>query len=360
MDRRWFAPLVLAVVPPALAVAESFPYSARVTVDGTYVRSGPGNEYYPTAKLAAGCKVEVYRHDAGDWCAIRPPEGSFSWVPAKYLKLGRDGVAEVLAMEVPARVGSHLSDVRDVVQVRLRRGETVAVLDTKEFIAGEEPGTWYKIAPPAGEFRWIAAAKIKPDAGSAPPSTLAAAVSRPLSAEECRRALDELELELAKMLAEEPSVWEFQELRPRAESLVKQAQTPVDQNRARKVLSRIEHSEDVKGRYLDVARRRNDSRLPPPQAPTFEFQASPPPDGRFDAHGRLARFVSPKVGAPRYALIDEQGNVQCFVTPAPGVNMEYYLNRVVAVSGIRGVTGQQNAQHVTAKHVQAIDDTRLR
>ncbi|MCL4194266.1 MAG: SH3 domain-containing protein, partial [Thermoguttaceae bacterium] len=114
MVRSWIAASVLLSLS-AYAAALEFPYSARVTVDGTYIRSGPGYEYYPAAKLAAGSSVEVYRHDTGDWCAIRPPDGSFSWVPARYLKLGPDGVAEVIALEVPARVGSHLSDVRDVV-----------------------------------------------------------------------------------------------------------------------------------------------------------------------------------------------------------------------------------------------------
>ena len=51
-----------------------------ITADDVYVRSGPGENYYPTDKLKAGQEVEVYRHDPGGWYAIRPPKGSFSWV----------------------------------------------------------------------------------------------------------------------------------------------------------------------------------------------------------------------------------------------------------------------------------------
>ena len=44
--------------------------------------SGPGKNYYPTDKLHKGEKVEIYRHDPGGWCAIKPPRQSFSWVSA--------------------------------------------------------------------------------------------------------------------------------------------------------------------------------------------------------------------------------------------------------------------------------------
>ena len=53
-----------------------------------YVRSGPGDEYYPTDRLPEGSQVEVYRHDEGGWCAIRPPVSSFSWVSSRHVALG--------------------------------------------------------------------------------------------------------------------------------------------------------------------------------------------------------------------------------------------------------------------------------
>ena len=51
---------------------QTFPYTAYVAVDDVYVRSGPGQNYYPTDKLKRGQEVEVYRHDPGGWCAVRP------------------------------------------------------------------------------------------------------------------------------------------------------------------------------------------------------------------------------------------------------------------------------------------------
>ena len=84
----------LAAVGASSAAGQetSFPYTAYANTDDTYVRSGPGKNYYPTDKLARGDKVEVYRHDPGGWYAVRPPRGSFSWVPARLLQPTKDGL----------------------------------------------------------------------------------------------------------------------------------------------------------------------------------------------------------------------------------------------------------------------------
>jgi hypothetical protein len=148
---------VVAVSLPAGAahVGVEFPYIAYVTESDALVRSGPGRKHYPTAQVPAGFAVEVYRHDAGGWCAIRPPEGSYSLVPLQQLQPLDDRAAQVTADGVPARVGSALGDQRNSVQVMLARGERVGLLD-----APSPTNPWVRIAPPAGEFRWIAATRL--------------------------------------------------------------------------------------------------------------------------------------------------------------------------------------------------------
>lgn len=147
--------LILALSLAASATfAQHGPYTAYINTDEVYVRSGPGKNYYPTQKLQRGDQVEVYRHDPGGWFAIRPPEGSFSWISGEYVK-SEDGQGTVIGDRVVARVGSEFSDVRDVIQVRLHRGEQLQIIGQKEFNPGPAAQTWYKIAPPSGEFRWI-------------------------------------------------------------------------------------------------------------------------------------------------------------------------------------------------------------
>jgi len=133
------------------------PYQTRVVGDDVCARSGPAATYYPTDRLPAGTVVDVYRHAAGGWCGIRPPEGSFSWVEARDVRFDAPEpelpvVAVIAGDRVPCRVGSQLSDIRDVVQVRLVDEEVVEVLQEHGSTDGK---LWYKIAPPSGEFRWV-------------------------------------------------------------------------------------------------------------------------------------------------------------------------------------------------------------
>ncbi len=136
-----------------LFAQEASSYVAYVVHADSYVRSGPGQRYYPTQQLPQGFAVKVYRHDGDGWCAIRPPEGSFSWVAAHEMRLVEPNVAEVIAERAVTRVGSTLSPTRSAVQVLLERGERVAAAPGKPT---DDPN-WLRVVPPAGEFRWIAA-----------------------------------------------------------------------------------------------------------------------------------------------------------------------------------------------------------
>ena len=69
-----------------IAAAEDFPYTAYIAADKTDVVAGPGHRFYATDRLSRGTKVEIYREEASGWLAIRPPDGSFSWMPAEFVE----------------------------------------------------------------------------------------------------------------------------------------------------------------------------------------------------------------------------------------------------------------------------------
>jgi hypothetical protein len=149
-------------------IEQEFPYAAYTTHNASAVRSGPGRNFYATDKLPAAEMVVVYKHQ-DDWCAIRPPEGSFSWVKADDLRISSEGIGIVLAEGAASRIGSRISDLRDVIQVRLERGEEVEVLDAIQVSNDNGVEFYCKIAPPSGEFRWIRKddlSREKPDASS--------------------------------------------------------------------------------------------------------------------------------------------------------------------------------------------------
>ncbi len=495
--------LILSVLPVFGALAapageRAMPYKAYITSTDVYVRSGPGKNYYPTGKLAEGTEVEVYRHDPGGWYAIRPPEGSFSWVSARFVEIGDDGLGTVTGDRVAARVGCEFSDIRDVIQVRLHEGEVVEILGEKQFSGTADAGKWYKIAPPAGEFRWVFGRLVDPDymtsgIRSAPentsplvapaaraaidnnrePETLgdlevkaagdqllaadqpallpseetltakplakvaeregalaswvpagspgsnpgpqvvpserltshetvekdrqtAAAAGGPpgyvspgipeLNQREKQQsggspagrlpaiaprlpfgeALDRLELQLSQMLAEEPTAWSFAELEIQAQALMERAQTAVERGKVRLVLNKIARSADIKNRYAQFVEKeveldRREERLEGMRAAGVASSEHAPPlaeetaTRRFDGMGRLARVVASDLGAPQYALVNDEGKVECYVTPAPGLNLRYYVGSRVGVHGALGYIPERQARLVTARHVTPLD-----
>lgn len=160
--------LFVALLSSALPAGE-FPYSARISNATAAMRSGPGTQFYATGQLLQDEEVEVYRH-VGTWCAIRPTPSSFSYVRADHVRVTE--VPDVLEISVEGartRVGSEINDEFKVQYVTLHRGERVRMVgDSVTF--GRPPRRWYKIAPPSGEFRWIARADLarveNSDAGS--------------------------------------------------------------------------------------------------------------------------------------------------------------------------------------------------
>ena len=134
--------------------AERYPYVASITAQEVEVRSGPGREFYETSVLWRGDKVEVYCTN-GDWLAVRPPLGSFSWVSGNYVDVTFGNIGTVTVNGLVARIGSENSELCETVQVKLKKGEKLLVLDRKETPENAASPYWYKISPPSGEYRWI-------------------------------------------------------------------------------------------------------------------------------------------------------------------------------------------------------------
>jgi hypothetical protein len=370
--------LIVAALARPAAAEQPFPYTAYVTAEEVYVRSGPGENYYATDKLKTGTAVEVYRHDPGGWYAIRPPKDSFSWVSSRHLRLEGNNLATVTDERVASRVGSRTSDVRDIIQVRLHKGETVEVLEPRgRRNEGGPPPAWYKIAPPAGEFRWISGRYVDPDYttdgvrrisagdhgawnGTARSALPAGDGGEPgaISSDAIQRQLDEIDLELSEMVVDDPNLWDLSGLKQRAEAVFNQSETASQRGRARMLVSKINRFEDIKRRKQALAAVRPEFARPDPSyvAPLAPVAG----DGRFDAAGQLIRVPNPKPGGPQYAILDSNGSMKCYVSPAPGVNLRSYVGRQVGVTGIRGYIPDEHATHIMARHVSVVDGTAVR
>jgi uncharacterized protein YgiM (DUF1202 family) len=111
-----------------------------INADNVYVRSGAGDNYYPTMKLNKGAKVVVIG-EKFDWLKIVPPEGSVSYVGKHFIDKKDGGVGIVNRENVNVRAGSTQTTIKTTVQSQLAPGQEVKILDEVE--------EYYKIAPPA-------------------------------------------------------------------------------------------------------------------------------------------------------------------------------------------------------------------
>ena len=166
-----------------------FPATVRVIADHTYLRAGPGDDFYPTERLVAGTAVEVWAVDPSGYVAVRPVDGSFSWLracdvdavsvigdPPTGQASGR-GVGVIVTDGAVSRVGSQLNDLRHVAHVSLEAGERVQVIDEVRIAAGRHAGLWVRIEPPAGEFRWAWLGDLEVPPGVVPPAPAVAATA---------------------------------------------------------------------------------------------------------------------------------------------------------------------------------------
>jgi hypothetical protein len=495
---------MLAAVPQTLFGGE-FPYVAYVNDADTYVRSGPGNEHYPTGQLPIGFAVEVYRHDGEGWCAIRPPDGSFSVAPAHQLRILDSRTAEVTASGVVARVGSSLGQQRNAVQVLLERGEAV------QLVGQPKPGEpWVMIAPPAGEFRWIASRRLSrtpPTEGAPAPaggkqwqsqspghgepsplgdgspfghlSTQAAgasatgatdaypawhpettvpatgapaadtanaeqievvagspaevvlaqhqvpvtdsspAVATPASGQPRVRLpgsgatggnaapldqrVSEMQLRLSQIVVQPPATWRLAALREESAALLAQEQSPQVREQLRDLLDRVATFETVQARYNNpaglaatttitspagaaltpqppsmpptpgltgqtsevLARVRSDLGVdntitPTPGGPAPTAGAPAATEALYDAVGTLKPVVSRREQAPRYALVDDHGDVVTFVTASSDVNLQPYIGKRIGVRGNRGFMPEYRRAHVTASRITPLEEKLVR
>jgi SH3-like domain-containing protein len=163
--------VLFAAIEPLKAEGQDSPlYVANVIVNDAALRAGPGTNYYAVDMLERGTNVEVYKSSEG-WCAIRPPEGCFCWVPARQIRLDSTGrLGQVTDPKAVAWIGSNLArPAKHQWQIQLQVGEPVAIIGEKRFERKSEgtSETWYKIEPPSGEFRWIEARFLsKPAVGA--------------------------------------------------------------------------------------------------------------------------------------------------------------------------------------------------
>jgi hypothetical protein len=127
-------------------------FIGRVT--GTaFVRSGPSNNFYATAKLEKNTEVTVVGLKY-EWLKIVPPEGSFSLVPQVYVTRRGDGKIGRVNNALNVRAGSSENAMKSTIQTKLAEGQDVTIIG--------EQDEYYKIVPPDGAYVFINKQYVEP------------------------------------------------------------------------------------------------------------------------------------------------------------------------------------------------------
>ena len=148
--------------------SSSFPYTAEITSDDVYVRSGPGTNFYHCGKLKTGDKVKVVGKQFS-WSRIVPPAGSFSWISMDYVTINPADpkVGTVTGDNVRVYAGSDYVKplYSTTLQGKLSKGEKVK-------LTGEQMDDYYKIAAPPFAYLWVSTnfTKAIPEPVKAPPA----------------------------------------------------------------------------------------------------------------------------------------------------------------------------------------------
>ena len=394
--------------------AQTTPYAGFINSDQVAIRSGPGQVHYATTYLKQGEHVEVWRHDPGGWCAIRPPDGSYCLVPARQVEMtGEPGVGRISQEGVLAWVGTNDGSVNDFMwQVRLHLDELVEVLgESTDAPRGNSvpiETAWYKIAPPAGEFRWVQEKYITRQPfqlASNPPAqpTIAAVanevgesdapplVSTPTfidvtpgreqtagqpsaevqtniqtSSANFDQQVRSLDIALSKVLAQNTDNWQFDALREQATAVIGRASTDVERGQALRIVNKIDEFDDLKRKLesneptaLPLGIEGDATNNLSPTLAT-RFGPSPLPatsgiDPRFHGVGWLVKVRSPRQDVPQFALTDENGRIRQYVSPSAGFNLNRYLKKEVGIYGQRGFIESLKSPHVTALRVVELD-----
>ncbi len=147
--------LALAATPP-LVRAEDLSASdvdnakrdlaGVINADGVFVRSGPSENSYQTMKLDKGTAVTVVGLKF-NWLKIRPPEGSFAYVPKVYIQRRNDGSVGRASREMIAKVGSSLVMMKIAPMAKVNEGDDVTILGQQD--------EYFKIKPPEGSVLYV-------------------------------------------------------------------------------------------------------------------------------------------------------------------------------------------------------------
>jgi hypothetical protein len=148
------------------------PYLAVVTAPQVTLRAGPSDQFPDTGTLQAGMLVWVDHEEGNGWLAVQDPPQTLrciSWVPMQFINFDKSRpipqnvvVDEAGAPLRPGKIG--LAEPLPVQRTRVPGGTILLVIGPP---VQREGRTWYPVAAPPGDFRYLPKQAVQAQRGGA-------------------------------------------------------------------------------------------------------------------------------------------------------------------------------------------------
>jgi hypothetical protein len=380
----------------AAGINSAVPFTARIILPNAEVRSGPGSDskLYGTNNLKAGDVITVVQERPDGWLAIRPPDGSFSWVQSKYLQRIVATQPNYLVQtndgnKVPVYIGSAVLNTKPTLEsARLTRGSQVKSLGAAQSDGKEN---WIPIVPPENELRYIRCEAIGKQAVQANPTPAAVPATPPnpvsssaivnansavpncdanqrwsqaISAETAGQSTEAIRLysQIGQdfacsqpMFASQAygrAVW-LRDCASKGKTNTVQACAPGQPKLTNKALVQAVSNLQNNAPTAPIGSAPVANMVPQSNGP------SPTPvksinsgSGSGMGPGFLRKAGRPQSNEPSYYIESQQGRPLIYLAPAPGQNLDLFINQRVEVSGPTTYRSDMRAYVMTVYQIQ--------
>ena len=380
----------------AAGINSAVPFTARIILPNAEVRSGPGSDskLYGTNNLKAGDVITVVQERTDGWLAIRPPDGSFSWVQSKYLQRIVATQPNYLVQtndgnKVPVYIGSAVLNTKPTLEsARLTRGSQVKSLGAAQSDGKEN---WIPIVPPENELRYIRCEAIGKQAVQANPAPAAVPATPPnpvsssaivnansavpncdanqrwsqaISAETAGQSTEAIRLysQIGQdfacsqpMFASQAygrAVW-LRDCASKGKTNTVQACAPGQPKLTNKALVQAVSNSQNNAPTAPIGSAPVANMVPQSNGPSpTPIKSINSGSGSGMGPGFLRKAGRPQSNEPSYYIESQQGRPLIYLAPAPGQNLDLFINQRVEVSGPTTYRSDMRAYVMTVYQIQ--------
>ena len=380
----------------AAGINSAVPFTARIILPNAEVRSGPGSDskLYGTNNLKAGDVITVVQERTDGWLAIRPPDGSFSWVQSKYLQRIVATQPNYLVQtndgnKVPVYIGSAVLNTKPTLEsARLTRGSQVKSLGAAQSDGKEN---WIPIVPPENELRYIRCEAIGKQAVQANPTPAAVPAtpanpassnaivnansavpncdanqrwSQAISAETAGQSTEAIRLysQIGQdfacsqpMFASQAygrAVW-LRDCASKGKTNTVQACAPGQPKLTNKALVQAVSNSQNNAPTAPIGSAPVANMVPQSNGPSpTPMKSINSGSGSGMGPGFLRKAGRPQSNEPSYYIESQQGRPLIYLAPAPGQNLDLFINQRVEVSGPTTYRSDMRAYVMTVYQIQ--------